>query len=122
MPLNFDAIIDITIKFTAKCLKIHYGWQGFEPASSPYLTLSPNLCVTVASWKLASDVRNLFRKVYFYIDIDVNIDSNIGLKQGLNEKKKKFKNIIMVDRDLNLHPFPHFSCTLILELQWLAGK
>ena len=91
MPLNFDAIIDITIKFTAKCLKIHYGWQGFEPASSPYLTLHPNLCVTVASWKLASNVRNLFRKVDFDIDIDVDIDSNIGLKQGLNEKKKSLK-------------------------------
>ena len=76
----------------------------------------------MASWKLASNVRNLFRKVDFDIDIDVDIDSNIGLKQGLNEKKKKFKNIIMVDRDLNLHLFPHFSCTLTLGLQWLAGK
>ena len=52
------------------------------------------------------------------LTLTATLDSDIDWMK----RRKKFKNIIMVDRDLNLHPLPHFNCTLTFALQWLAGN
>ena len=66
-------------------------------------------------WEIYSGVLTLM--LTLTLTLTATLDSNMDWM-----KRKKLKNIIMLDRDLNLHPLPHFNCTLTFALQWPTGN